>query len=94
MARWGGEEFILLLKNGASGENGMVVERIRTAVEKGVLDYGGDEIRITMSFGLAAVRRVDQDSDAAVIRADRMLYKAKKTGRNKVVLCDDTQSGG
>jgi diguanylate cyclase (GGDEF)-like protein len=94
LARWGGEEFIILLKSSDSDENLAAAERIRESLEKRVLDFNGEELRFTMSFGLATARPDDPDAEAAVIRADRMLYRAKKTGRNKVVLYNHKEAEG
>ena len=87
VARFGGEEFILILPE-TSMENAFVVaENIRHAVEKLQVrnTKSGDVIEaITASFGIAA-HRFDEAGDSLIDRCDSALYKAKQTGRNKSV---------
>lgn len=82
VVRWGGEEFVILLR--ATDEHGaaLFAERIRQAVQHD-LDRALP-FRLTISIGLAQYQ--DNDTlEALVDRADRALYHAKQTGRNKVV---------
>lgn len=90
LARWGGEEFILLLKGGTPEEYRAVTERIRQNIEVSRPDFQGEAIPFTMSFGLSPARPEDSDGETAVIRADMMLYKAKEGGRNRSVLSDSS----
>lgn len=81
--RFGGEEFLVLLRD-ASRERAMqVAERLRSAVEASGLAYA-DGKPVTISVGVAYARPVDGTSDV-VERADRALYRAKNAGRNRVV---------
>lgn len=78
MIRWGGEEFIIILKD-TSKEQGMTfAEKIRKLVE--AQDNG--VCRITVSIGVSMYRGTDYK--AAISAADRALYKAKNNGRNRV----------
>ncbi len=82
--RWGGEEFLLLFA-GADIENvRRVAERIRLSIEESVCRYGERELKVTMSFGCA-----EYDShltpDENINAADKRLYRAKESGRNRVV---------
>lgn len=81
VARWGGEEFIILLFEGHAEESVEVAESIRTAVETNDFDKVG---KITCSFGIASLRDGDT-KNTFITRADDALYEAKNTGRNKVV---------
>ena len=83
--RWGGEEFLLLLTDIGQEEATDIVERLREAIaELGVPDY--PEV-VTASAGVA-VHESDEEPENTVKRADRVLYQAKQTGRNRVVTDD------
>lgn len=97
LARWGGEEFVLLLCDTPLGEAQQLLERVRTAVAQatphgagGAEDTGntGDGVRVpfTVSIG-AAVHTPGEAAERTLERADRALYAAKAAGRNRVVLC-------
>lgn len=82
-ARWGGEEFVMLL-NGASCEEAFAVaEKIRTRIEAAHFEGVGN---ITCSIGTAEVEPSDS-IESAIERADRALYAAKEEGRNRTVAC-------
>jgi diguanylate cyclase (GGDEF)-like protein len=85
--RLGGEEF-LVLTNGDS-EGGMhVAEKIRTALECDAYSDGERDIPVTASFGVAQASTADGVDGLSKMlqRADKALYTAKKSGRNRVVL--------
>jgi two-component system cell cycle response regulator len=86
LARWGGEEFIIVL-SGADEERGLIAaERYRNAIERfEILDGRGDRIPITASMGLARMEPAEQ-ADSFVDRADRAMYGAKTAGRNQIVV--------
>lgn len=81
--RWGGEEFIVLLK-GDCPLAADLAEQVRIQMENSECIYEQNSIKITMSFGVTALE-LDRISDQNVEKADELLYTAKKTGRNKVV---------
>lgn len=85
-ARYGGEEFALVLEG--SGEQGglQMAERIRQEIEKMVLHSENGPVRITLSLGLAVYSGHGADKARLISRADQALYRAKKQGRNRVVL--------
>ena len=80
LARWGGEEFILLLPNTAFEQAAEIGERFRKMVEES--DIIAPET-LTISLGLTAFRREDT-FDTFCERADQALYKAKRLGRNRL----------
>lgn len=84
-ARFGGEEFALVLPETALAEAVQVAERLRVAISELRIPAGHDEIRLTISLGVATyphpkVRTVDN----LILEADRALYNAKEKGRNRV----------
>ncbi len=84
VARYGGEEFVVLL-SGTPREGALVVaERMRVSLQALKIEIGGVLIQITASFGLAELKPED-DPDLVLGRADAALYRAKETGRNRVV---------
>ena len=82
--RWGGEEFILILTNSTLDDAKIIAERIRTTVMASVCNFGGDALKITMSFGCSEISAALSIEDNVKIADDR-LYRAKETGRNKVI---------
>ena len=81
---YGGEEFALLLPETSMSEAVTVVDKLRGYVEKLPFHFGGNPVSITLSSGLAQLVRGDSE-DEAFDRADQALYRAKATGRNRVV---------
>lgn len=82
LARWGGEEFMILATNTDCGETGHFAERIRQDIEK--FDFDIVE-KVTCSFGVAAYREKDTP-ESFLKRADDALYRSKENGRNRVTL--------
>ena len=90
--RYGGEEFIVLLtETGISGAQSFA-EHLRRLVEEMPVQYGGNSISVTASFGVASREQLEpnQTLDHLIFLADQALYEAKKTGRNRVV-CHHTE---
>jgi len=84
-ARYGGEEFVVLLRNPASGVALEIGERIRQSVREMDLAEAGVTDRVTVSVGVASGLEPGETIDEIVERADRALYAAKRTGRDRVV---------
>lgn len=85
--RWGGEEFIIILEGATVDAAKALAEKIRVAVMNSVCNFEGVEIRVTMSFGCADVdNKISVEENIKV--ADSRLYRAKETGRNRVVAAD------
>jgi diguanylate cyclase (GGDEF)-like protein len=85
LARYGGDEFIVLLPETPSKGALEVAERIRDAVAGTPLELDGTRIAITVSIGVASYPQDGGRLDAVVARADRAMYQAKQSGRNRVV---------
>jgi diguanylate cyclase (GGDEF)-like protein len=94
VARFGGEEFVILLPGADHAEAQNCAERIRRGVERHAVDAGdGLEVRITVSMGVSEVNTAVESVESAVNRADKALYQAKALGRNRVC-CSETVAGG
>jgi diguanylate cyclase (GGDEF)-like protein len=89
-ARWGGEEFTILLPNTPMDGAIDVAESIRAAVEDTTIpNEGGQDFKITISIGVAStIPTNDSSIDAFITNADKALYAAKEAGRNKVMQCN------
>ena len=85
VARWGGEEFIILMLNCSTEQAAVSVERIRSEIENLKIKYKDSTISFTMSFGISESRKDDEDINSIIIRADRKLYRAKESGRNCII---------
>lgn len=83
LARFGGEEFVMLLPATPSGTGLTLLDELRTAVELCPFHFKGERVTITVSIGVTALRTGER-SDTAIKRADQALYKAKANGRNRV----------
>lgn len=84
-ARWGGEEFLVLLPMVNRQGSGVAAERLRRAVEKLEIAYENKVIRVTMSFGIATWESPVNTIDDYIKQADENLYRAKEQGRNRVI---------
>jgi diguanylate cyclase (GGDEF)-like protein len=87
LARWGGEEFLLLLPDAGAGDARTVLERMAERVQAMAVP-GIDGRRITFSAGLAR-RHANEPFADAISRADKALYQAKEAGRDRIVLAPD-----
>jgi diguanylate cyclase (GGDEF)-like protein len=87
-ARWGGEEFIILLPNVNAGGAAEVAERVRKNVEAAVIPTEkGAETRITVSIGInSVVPSANITIEEFIEAADKALYQAKESGRNRYVI--------
>jgi diguanylate cyclase (GGDEF)-like protein len=89
-ARFGGEEFVVLLNNTSRSGALLLAERIRQKIEKTSLKFNSfnkeeEDVSYTASIGVATLKETD-DRDIFFNRVDRALYEAKGNGRNRVVL--------
>lgn len=80
--RYGGEEFVVLLRNTGTVGAQLLAERMRTAVEQLVCKHNNFEIRITASLGVTTLK-ANETRKSFLQRADLAMYRAKKAGRNR-----------
>ncbi|MBS1228500.1 MAG: hypothetical protein H6R17_1777 [Proteobacteria bacterium] len=83
VARWGGEEFIVLLPDTDVATASVVVERLRETVAGSPWLFEGAQIPVTMTLGIAQFA-ADENWHTIVARADEALYRGKRSGRNRV----------
>jgi len=84
--RYGGEEFLILLTNTTLKNAHIISEKLRNHVENTTIKSENIiNLKFTISLGLATVKEDDKDIDAAVLQADKALYVAKDSGKNKTV---------
>jgi len=85
-ARWGGEEFLVILGEGETAGVSVLAERIRKRVESAIWDYEGKRLSVTITLGIG-VSEFDAGTDAVIALADAALYEGKRGGRNQVRIC-------
>jgi diguanylate cyclase (GGDEF)-like protein len=82
-ARFGGEEFVVLLREVDLATAQSLAERIRSTLESSTIGYGSLDISVKVSIGIAIIDPADRDVQDMIERADQGLYLAKNTGRNR-----------
>ncbi|PMY42152.1 hypothetical protein C1Y35_05915 [Pseudomonas sp. GW456-L14] len=85
IARFGGEEFVLLIPDTTWPVGARLAETLRAAIEACPFHFKGERVTITMSIGMSAFKPGER-SDLVLKRADQALYRAKEAGRNRVEL--------
>jgi diguanylate cyclase len=84
IARFGGEEFVIILPEAGLDEASMVMTRVQRHLTKKFFMHDNKKVLITFSAGVA-LRAENEAPDAIIARADKALYQAKESGRNRVV---------
>ncbi|MGG7648754.1 diguanylate cyclase [Pseudomonas sp. ES4] len=85
IARFGGEEFVLLMPDTGPTAGAKLLEKLRASIEACPFHFKGEPVTITISMGLTAFKP-GEHSDLVLKRADQALYRAKHAGRNQVAL--------
>jgi diguanylate cyclase len=85
VARYGGEEFVIILPDTAADNAVKIMTRLQRELTKRFFLHDNNRILITFSAGVTE-REGQESSDAMIARADGALYRAKQTGRNRVLL--------
>ena len=88
IARWGGEEFVVILPGASNVVVKSVSERIRILIENSFIMAGDIKLSVTVSIG-GTMSRADDTVESIVSRADEFMYLSKNGGRNRVTMdCD------
>ncbi|MCA9506675.1 MAG: GGDEF domain-containing protein, partial [Myxococcales bacterium] len=85
LGRFGGEEFIVILPNTSAEDAVIAMQRLQRALTNQYFLTAGERLLITFSAGVARLGP-DEDAEAAIDRADKAMYRAKKAGRNRVLM--------
>jgi len=93
VARYGGDEFGLIMPETTYAGLGLLAERIRAEIERHTLEVGGQHLKITVSLGGACAEQFDHDDGGTLLVriADKCLYEAKRAGRNGVSIHPGTK---
>jgi len=84
LARLGGEEFTLVMPKASAGEGREIVDRLRQTFLETPMPVGDDAVTLTFSAGISAYNADGTDLETLIMVADRRLYVAKNSGRNRV----------
>lgn len=87
LSRWGGEEFLIAIKNGSIRDVKAIAEKLRLAIEQHEFWHENTVIHVTSSFGVVLLNNKNPLEKALKI-ADKRLYQAKAEGRNRVCYTD------
>jgi diguanylate cyclase len=85
VARYGGEEFVIVLPDVAADEAAGTVERLQRELTKHFFLHENERILVTFSAGVAQ-RGEEEPQEEVIARADKAMYQAKRTGKNRVVI--------
>nr|WP_320048839.1 sensor domain-containing diguanylate cyclase [uncultured Desulfuromonas sp.] len=83
--RWGGEEFVAIVRNLDAEKLLFFGERLRMLVENSYLKWGDHSLSVTISLG-GTLAQMDDTPDSLIKRADQLLYTSKKNGRNRLTI--------
>ncbi|MGZ5443247.1 MAG: diguanylate cyclase [Thermoanaerobaculia bacterium] len=83
-ARMGGEEFVIVMPDTSLQKAAEAAERLRATLEERIFTYEGAEIRLTSSFGVCTATSPVEQPEFLLLRADELLYRSKRDGRNRV----------
>ncbi len=89
-ARYGGEEFVMFLHHADRAKAVQVAERLRLVIEQTRFDFGGKEVGVTASMGIACYPSDGRESRELLAHADEALYRSKEEGRNRTTLYRDS----
>jgi diguanylate cyclase (GGDEF)-like protein len=85
-ARYGGDEFVIVLDETDKKEAGLIAERIRASIANHNFKAYDEDLKVSVSIGIAVFPENGKEADVLINHSDQALYKAKASGRNKVQL--------
>ena len=85
VARWGGDEFVLLLGRTHLAADKALAQRLQSAIERLRVNYHQDEISTSASFGVGELTDAAQGWEELILKCDRALYAVKDSGGNTVI---------
>ena len=86
--RYGGEEILAVLTNSSAEKALIPIERIRAKIENYPFEFNDEDIKVTISAGISSTQEEFSSAEQLTRIADEALYKAKNSGKNKVVLAE------
>lgn len=90
VARWGGDEFLLMLP-AINEENAVrLAERIRENIEKRRYAYENEVLSVTLTLGVSAIKSGNDTVDSIIKKADILMYQGKRAGRNRIIFTNNT----
>lgn len=92
VGRWGGEEFLVLLVQITPDKLLELANRLRNLVRSSAIPIDGEELSVTVSVGAAIAARYEANAESVLRRADEMLYRSKRLGRDRVTADFDVPS--
>ena len=90
--RWGGEEFLIQLPETDTLKAGDIANKLRRIIEQSDFFDSRQKIHLTASFGVAQILP-DEEIDDLIARIDKLLYRAKNQGRNRVIIAPTNTAG-
>jgi len=94
VARYGGEEFTALLPRTDGSGAYRAAEHLRARFKEHPFVIPSGELHLTISIGIASCTKFDHlDSHQIILQADNALYRAKRSGRDRVCFCDEAEAG-
>jgi diguanylate cyclase (GGDEF)-like protein len=85
VGRWGGEEFLVIVTDISPEGLGEFADRCRMLIAQSAVPVAGKQLRITVSVG-ATIIKADDSGQAAIKRADELMYKSKADGRDRITV--------
>lgn len=86
VCRYGGEEFIMVLPGADAASAARRAETIRQECARVILSHAGEDLTVTISFGVASYPEHGKNAEEIIIKADKALYQSKEAGRNRVTI--------
>jgi len=85
IGRWGGEEFVCIIRNINTDQLNKIGNKYRLLVEKTFIDNNGNNLNVTISMG-ASLAKDNDTIETLIKRADALLYQSKSSGRNRLTI--------